>query len=207
MLAGEYILIDTIDRTFNTPMTNFIVPHKEEWKFEFDKLKNFIESLLNRFQVDIQHVGSTAIPELFAKPILDIDIIIINKKNIDDISAKLEKVGYKNKGEQGISGRFTFRQTSDLTPLTGDTKKWQEHHLYVCYSDSLALKNHILFRDALLNDKKLVTEYSKLKTRLVAEKGMTREKYTVQKTEFIISVLTSLGLDKIELSEIKNANL
>ena len=188
-------------------MTNFIVPHKEEWKFEFDKLKYFIEGLLDSFQVDIQHVGSTAIPELFAKPILDVDIIIINKKNIDDISAKLEKVGYKNKGEQGISGRFAFRQTSDLTPLTGDIKKWQEHHLYVCYSDSLALKNHILFRDALLNDKKLVKEYSKLKRRLVEEKGMTREKYTTQKTEFIISVLTSFGLDKIELNEIKNANV
>lgn len=187
-------------------MTTFIKPYNEEWKTEFDSLRKCISGLLNGFQIDIQHVGSTAIPDLYAKPILDIDIILNNKAHLNAISARLERVGYKNKGEQGISGRFAFRQTSELTPATGDFKKWKEHHLYVCFSDSLSLKNHILFRDALLGDKKLVMEYSRLKINLVKEKGMTRENYARQKTEFIISVLTSIGLDENDLNEIEKAN-
>ncbi len=152
----QYLLVsgNTIDKVFNLTMTNFIETYKEEWKIEFESLKKCLCRILDGFQIDIQHVGSTAIPELFAKPILDIDIIIENKTHLDDISAKLEEVGYKSRGEQGVSGRFAFRQTSELTPEFNNSKKWQEHHLYVCFSDSLALKNHLLFRKALLKDKR-----------------------------------------------------
>jgi GrpB-like predicted nucleotidyltransferase (UPF0157 family) len=80
-------------------------------------------------------------------------------------------------------------------------------HLYVCFSNSLALKNHLLFRNALLHDRKLVERYSALKMDLVKEKGMTREEYTKRKTEFIISVLTSLGLEPNDLNEIIKANM
>jgi GrpB-like predicted nucleotidyltransferase (UPF0157 family) len=83
---------------------------------------------------------------------------------------------------------------------------WQSHHLYVCFADSLALKNHLLFRDSFLQDKALAERYSALKLGLVKEKGMTREEYTKRKTEFIISVLTTLGLGATELNEIANAN-
>jgi GrpB-like predicted nucleotidyltransferase (UPF0157 family) len=188
-------------------MTNFIEPYNPNWKAEFDSLKMALLKTLNGFEIDIQHVGSTAIPNLFAKPILDIDIIIDNKTLLGDITTRLERIGYINKGEQGISGRFAFRQTSERTPQTEDFKKWQEHHLYVCFSDSLALKNHLLFRDALLNSKELAQQYSLLKINLTRENKMTREKYTKQKTDFIISVLTKVGLDKNALNEIINANI
>jgi GrpB-like predicted nucleotidyltransferase (UPF0157 family) len=187
-------------------MTNFIEPHKAAWKIAFEDLKGVLFKLLGNCEIDIQHIGSTAIPDLFAKPILDIDLIMHNKALLGVITARLEKIGYTNRGEQGIRGRFAFRQQSEWTPQTKDNRTWQEHHLYVCYPDSLALKNHLLFRDALLGDKKLVEEYNVLKTSLVQEEGMTREKYTKQKTDFIISVLTKLGLDKDELDEIKKAN-
>ena len=188
-------------------MTNFIEPYNVNWKIEFENLKRLLMKSLNGFELDIQHVGSTAIPDLFAKPILDIDIIIDNKTLLDDISTRLEKIGYINKGEQGVSGRFAFRQTSEWTLQKDNYKNWQAHHLYICISNSLALKNHLLFRDALVNDKKLVEEYSRLKNDLVKEKGMTKEQYTRQKTDFIISVLKTLGLDKHDIIEITNANL
>ena len=188
-------------------MTNFIEPYKSEWKIEFENLKSVLSKILDGYEIDIQHVGSTAIPKLFAKPILDIDIIINNKDHLNEITSKLEKFGYKNKGEQGISGRFAFRQISTLTPKTNHNKKWQKHHLYVCFSDSLALKNHLLFRDVLLVDKKLVNEYSLLKIKLMKEKNMTKEKYTRQKTNFIIAVLASSGLDENELNEITKVNV
>lgn len=197
---------NTTDSTHELSIRNFIEPYNPNWKTEFEKLKDFLFIALDGLNIDIQHVGSTAIPGLFSKPILDIDIIIDDKMLLDDISKKLEKIGYMNKGEQGIEGRFAFRQNFKHVKKKHDYKRWQEHHLYVCYSDSLALKNHLLFRDALLRDKKLVEQYSMLKTSLTKVKGMTREKYSEQKTDFIISVLSTLGLDKKELIEITTAN-
>ena len=188
-------------------MTNFIEPYNTDWEIEFEDLKNIFYTELKEFEPDILHVGSTSIPGLCAKPILDIDIIIVNKSLLGVITSRLEKIGYLSKGEQGIMGRFAFRQLSNLAPSTYNNRKWQEHHLYVCFSGSLALKKHILFRDTLLRDSELVNEYSQLKMNLIKEKGMTREKYTKRKTEFIISVLTSIGLDEKELNEIKSANI
>lgn len=187
-------------------MTNFIEPHNEQWKAEFKDLKAILLAVLAEFDLDIQHVGSTAIPGLFAKPILDIDIIVEDKKSLYGISSRLEMLGYIPKGEQGIPGRFAFRQSHGETPEVSTRKLWQEHHLYVCFADSLALKNHLLFRDALLKDEKLVEQYSHLKIRLTKEKGMTRAKYTVQKTNFIVTVLSKLGLGEAELHQITNAN-
>jgi GrpB-like predicted nucleotidyltransferase (UPF0157 family) len=187
-------------------MIHLITAYNPKWKNEFEKLKQVLMTALNDFQIDIQHIGSTAIPGLYAKPILDIDIIIPNKIQLDAIAAKLEQLGYKNKGEQGVPGRFAFRQLSVLTPHSIGDELWPEHHLYVCFSDSLALKNHIVFRDALLQDKKLAQEYAQLKLSLANEKGMTREKYTQQKTDFIVSVLAHKGLNEKALADIKSAN-
>jgi GrpB-like predicted nucleotidyltransferase (UPF0157 family) len=185
---------------------NLIEPHNPSWATKFKEIKNHLLEILLGLDVDIQHVGSTAIPNLPAKPILDIDIIIHDKSLLTDISKRLEDFGYINNGEQGIKGRFAFKQDSENSHKINEIKKWHEHHLYVCFSDCLALKNHLLFRDALLGNSKLVEQYATLKINLTNETGMTREKYTKRKTDFIISVLTKLGLDKYELNDIKNAN-
>jgi GrpB-like predicted nucleotidyltransferase (UPF0157 family) len=186
----------------------FIEPYNPNWKTEFENIKQIIEAELSDLRqfIDIQHVGSTAIKGLFAKPILDIDLIIDNKNLLPDLSLRLKKIGYESKGEQGIGGRFAFRQMSDIVPLTKPNQKWQSHHLYVCYFDSLALKNHILFRDALRKDENLTQKYSELKKSLTEDLKITREEYTRQKTDFIISVLAKAGLSESELKQIIQAN-
>lgn len=188
-------------------MLNLIQPHNPNWKIEFENLKRILTAELHGFKIDIQHIGSTCIPGLHAKPILDIDLIINDKTQLGEIAEKLESVGYISRGEQGIPGRFAFRQSSARTPSTGISINWQEHHLYVCFSDSLALKNHIIFRDVLLQDKILTETYAQLKIKLTNEKGMTRENYMKQKTNFIINVLAINGLTEEELDEIRNANV
>ncbi len=187
-------------------MNNFIQPYNPDWKAEFDRIKQVLHSRLRDFDIDIQHVGSTSVPGLTAKPILDIDIIIKDKLLLAGITAGLEQAGYINRGEQGIPGRFAFRQQSVYTPNSPEQQKWMEHHLYVCYDDSLALRNHLLFRDALLRDKQLSAQYADLKMRLVGRQGKTREEYTRQKTEFIISALQNLGIPPGELREISDSN-
>lgn len=198
-------MFEFIRKLKKNSISNLLEPYNENWEIEFDKLKTTLLAELHDLNVDIQHVGSTAIPNLVAKPILDVDIIIEDKKQIEEITKRLIKIGYLSRGEQGISGRFAFRQTSNKTPQTQVDNIWQEHHLYVCFSDSLALKNHLLFRDSLLKDKNLVEKYAELKNTLIHQKGMTREKYTKLKTEFILSVLFD-KLSESELSQIYEAN-
>lgn len=192
-------------------MKGFIEPYNPDWKTTFETIKQALELRLSDLKplIDIQHVGSTSVPGLFAKPIIDVDIIIDNKNLIGDVSQRLEDLGYKNKGEQGVSGRFAFRQTSGSTgstPFTMPSHMWQPHHLYVCYADSLAVKNHLLFRNTLRKDSELIEKYSALKNFLAHNPEMTREEYTKQKTDFIISVLATAGLDETELKEIALAN-
>jgi GrpB-like predicted nucleotidyltransferase (UPF0157 family) len=188
-------------------LKKFIQPYNPNWQTGFNKIQKVIQSELSDLKIEIQHVGSTSIPGLFAKPVLDIDIIIEDKDLLCEITSKLEKIGYASKGEQGISGRFAFRQTSDFTPLTLSKKMWHSHHLYVCYSDSLALKNHLLFRDTLRSDYDLAERYSQLKKTLTRSSNTSREQYTKGKTDFILSVLATLGLNKTELKEINDSNV
>jgi len=189
-------------------MSKFIQPYNPNWKIEFERIRAVIENELGdlRVHTNIQHVGSTSVPGLFAKPILDIDIIIEDKNLLNKISNLLTKIGYKSIGEQGINGRFAFIQNSEITPITAGKNKWQSHHLYVCYADSLALKNHILFRDLLRKDKNLSEKYSEFKKSLTDNLKITREEYTTGKTDFIISVLARAGFDEKEIEEITKAN-
>lgn len=189
-------------------MTSFLEPYNPVWQTEFEELKLFLAAQLEGLQTNIEHVGSTAIPGLIAKPILDIDIVITDQKLLGDVSARLEELGYGNKGEQGITGRFTFRQTSELTPCTTTTSRtWQTHHLYLCFSDSLALKNHLLFRDALKGNRHIAEQYGQLKKTLFTGPGITREEYAKHKTEFILKILAGVGLETKELDQIRRANV
>lgn len=189
-------------------MKDLVETYNPDWKRWFDDIRNILTSALNEYssQIRIEHIGSTSISGMIAKPILDIDIIIDDKSLVDRISIHLQNLGYIDRGEQGIPGRFAFRQSTEYVPKSPQKTRWINHHLYVCYRDSLALKNHLLFRDALINNNDLVLRYSQMKLNLVNERGMTREKYTIRKTEFILDVLAKLGLSSSEIKEINNAN-
>ncbi len=189
-------------------MRDLLQPHDPNWTSTFATIRQVLQDALANTGItcDIQHVGSTAIPGLVAKPVLDIDIIIEDRELLPPVAAVLETLGYISKGDQGIPGRWTFRQSSFYTPFSTHGKPWMNHHLYVCTAGSLALKNHLLFRDALLASTELVEAYSTLKQSLVSDPSMSREKYTRLKTDFILSVLASKGMDAAALQEIRDAN-
>lgn len=180
--------------------------YNPQWKTNFEQLQQILLQLLDGLPVTIEHVGSTSIPGMYAKPILDIDIILHQKEFLTTVSTRLEQAGYRSKGEQGIAERFAFAQTDKFTPATGFNEPWQEHHLYVCFSGSLALKNHLFFRNTLLQQPERASQYAQLKKQLATEPGMTRQRYNHRKTEFILSVLALNGFTKEELLEIKKAN-
>lgn len=187
-------------------MQQLIEPYNPGWKTEFENLKQVFTSVLKAFETSIQHVGSTSIPGMPAKPILDIDIIIQHKDIVPPITAQLESIGYFNKGEQGVAGRFAFRQTNAFVPFSTPSRKWQAHHLYVCLPDSIALQNHLVFRDALCNDSQLANRYAALKKSILETAAVSREEYTKRKTAFVLEVLSAAGMDADQLRQVRQAN-
>ncbi len=183
-----------------------IGPHQPIWLHHFYQLKTVIQDILSAYPIQIHHIGSTSIPGIWAKPILDIDIVIDDKSLLAPITAQLEKAGYEYKGDQGVPGRFAFKQVSTQTPFTEEKAIWQTHHLYVCFADALALKNHLVFKESLLKNQMLADQYNQLKRSLVADPSMTREEYSKRKTKFILSVLALSGFTEQELKEIEAAN-
>lgn len=187
-------------------MKGLIEPYNPGWKTAFDQLKAVLLTALHIPDLAIEHVGSTAIPGLCAKPVLDIDIVLPDGDLLSTISQRLESLGYINRGDQGIPGRYAFRQSSLRTPLFPGADVWQEHHLYVCIDGSLSLKNHLVFRNALLQDAGLVKEYTDLKWQLIHQPGITRAIYGQGKTFFVLKVLARYGFTPEELEEIRRAN-
>jgi GrpB-like predicted nucleotidyltransferase (UPF0157 family) len=181
-------------------MTILLEPYHPRWATQFAQMRQALATALAGLPFDIQHVGSTAVPGLWAKPILDIDLIIADEALLPPVGQRLETLGYQSVGDQGIPGRFAFK------PVAATGLAWPRHHLYVCYADSLAVQNHLRFRDALRQKPELVHRYTELKKAIAASPATSREAYTQQKTAFILEVLAATGLGQAALEEIRRAN-
>ena len=160
-----------------------------EWANIFQQLKDVIEQELKGINIDIEHVGSTSIPNLAAKPIIDMDVIIDSRERIPEIRKKLRKLGYIHNGDQGIPGREAFKRESEEVPYTAPRKKWLCHHLYVVDKNSKELKRHLYFRDYLISHPAAKEEYEKLKRTLSQEYRNQRDNYTDGKSKFIEGIL------------------
>lgn len=183
----------------------YLETYQNNWVTVFESLRSYYLILLEKYEIEIHHVGSTSIPGLLSKPILDIDIVIHDKAQLRSVSDLLVAAGYLSKGDQGIEGRYAFKQTSPQVPITAEGRHWMQHHLYLCFHDSLALKNHLIFKQALLNESSLRQKYAALKESLVANHQMTRVDYTIKKTDFIIEVLGN-WMEEDELVIIRREN-
>ncbi|MDH6269896.1 GrpB-like predicted nucleotidyltransferase (UPF0157 family) [Rhizobium sp. SG_E_25_P2] len=159
-----------------------IVPYDPAWPVIFDALRRRIEAALGPIATAVEHVGSTSVPGLAAKPIIDIDAVIADDTALPAAIARLSAIGYADQGEKGVAGRRAFAPPPGLA----------RHHLYVCASDSAELRRHLLFRDRLRANPDLAAAYGALKQRLAAEYGRDREGYTEAKTGFIENALAGV---------------
>ena len=132
-----------------------VVPYDTTWKAAFEKIKKEIEDAVGEVIIGIEHVGSTSVEGLFAKPCIDIDVIIKDYSVFDVVVERLQAIGYIHEGNLGIKDREAFKY-SDKTHL-------QQHHLYVCPQDSEELHRHITFRDFLRQNPEAVKKYSNAK--------------------------------------------
>jgi GrpB-like predicted nucleotidyltransferase (UPF0157 family) len=163
------------------PNTLVVVPYDSNWKAEFEYISNYLMKQIGDLVLEIKHVGSTSVPGLYAKPIIDIVVLMESYDVFPAIVDRLEKVGFIHNGDQGIKEREVFKR---LIP-----DDFMDYHLYVCPKDSEENRRQNIFRNVLLHNKDVADEYGKLKMRLVEEVNGDRVLYTESKTDFILAVI------------------
>ncbi|MEY8351319.1 GrpB family protein [Bacillus cereus] len=165
-----------------------IEDYNPEWSTIFKDLKCVIEAELGDLLLSIEHVGSTSVNNLSAKPIIDLDLIINNHDMLPQVIQRLKKLGYYHEGDLGIEGREAFERKDHFTPWHGEKRVWIDHHLYVCCKDNKELARHLAFRNYLRSHPEAVREYGQLKKKL-AEIVKDRVSYTEGKSDFVNKVL------------------
>ena len=132
-----------------------VLPYDEAWESAFESIRSEIEVALGDLMLRPEHVGSTSVEGMSAKPCIDIDVVIRDYSVFDDVVKRLNAIGYIHEGDLGIKGREAFKYADKPHLMT--------HHLYVCPSDSEELHRHITFRDFLRGNPKAVKRYSQVK--------------------------------------------
>lgn len=174
----------------------FVVDYDPSWPDVFEVLRRPLWAALKDVAVSVEHVGSTAVPGLAAKPIIDIDVVLRSSDCLPEVIGRLAALGYEHQGNLGIEGREAFRSAQGLPA----------HHLYACPKDSVALANHLALRDFLRRDAAAVAEYGRIKKGLAARFPDDVDSYVAGKTDFILTVLRDAGFAEAALQRIKDAN-
>lgn len=163
-----------------------VVPYDNGWESAFEKIKREIESAIGELAVGIEHVGSTAVAGMSAKPCIDLDVIIRDCTVFAAVVERLAAIGYIHEGDLGIAGREAFRYS--------DKPHLQNHHLYVCPQDSEELHRHITFRDYLRSHPAAVKKYSLVKEEAARQFPDDIEGYIAYKSPCIEKLYGLCGL-------------
>lgn len=157
-----------------------LVFHDPSWKETYKTEKEIILSVINKNVVSIEHVGSTSVPNINSKPIIDIVIGLESLIECESYIAMLVDIGYVFKGHMGKSNRYYFYK------LVNEIEMFHLHVVEYCDQNWY---NLVLFRDILLNNKQIRIKYNELKANLEKKHYKDRKTYTSLKSDFIIEVL------------------
>jgi GrpB-like predicted nucleotidyltransferase (UPF0157 family) len=176
--------------------TIIVVDYDPAWPEVFQQLLSKVWPLVSDFALSVEHVGSTAVPGLAAKPIIDLSIVVSSEAEVQLAIERLATIGYVHRGNLGVEGREAFQSPAE-SPA---------HHLYVCPHGSPGLQNHLAVRDYLRLHRETAQAYGELKKRLAREFPHDIESYIDGKTDFLLDVLQRAGLPPDRLKAIEIAN-
>ncbi len=162
-----------------------VLPYDEKWKQAFLDIKSELDEALGDLPISIEHVGSTSVLGLAAKPIIDIDVVV-RRTDLDASIKALATIGYEHEGNGGIEDREMFKYSGK--------EHLMEHHLYVCPEDSRELKRHVLFRDYLRAHPDAVQAYSQIKKEAAELYPNDIDSYINHKGTVIEKIYKELGL-------------
>lgn len=157
-----------------------LVKHESNWKEIFEAEKDILNLLIEDYVIDIQHVGSTSIPGIEAKPIIDILIRVKSLDYIPNIVEMLESNGFIYCPQSGTDERILFVKGGE---------DFRTHHIHVVERKGKEWNSNILFRDYLIENIEVAREYSILKKKLAEKYPNDRNAYTEGKNDFIQDVI------------------
>ena len=163
-----------------------VLPYDTGWKDAFIAIKQELEAALGDCTLAIEHVGSTSVEGLSAKPCIDIDVVIEDYAVFDTVVRRLADIGYIHEGDLGIPQREAFDYT--------DKPHLQTHHLYVCPKHSAELHRHITFRDYLRANPAAATQYGAVKEEAARRFPDDIDGYIAHKTPCIEALYAMCGL-------------
>ena len=166
------------------------------WPQVYENLHSRIWDAVGSFAIGIEHVGSTSVPGLAAKPVIDMGIVVPAEIEMAMAINRLAALGYVHRGDLGIAGREAFHSPEDLPP----------HHLYLYIQGNSALANHLAIRDHLRRDPAAAAAYGKLKKDLARRFPGDIDSYVAGKTDFLLAILRAAGFSPQELEAIEAAN-
>lgn len=161
-------------------------PYNEDWPRQFAALHQRLWPAVSHLATSIEHVGSTSVPGLPAKPVIDLDIVIPTRDCLPAITSALAALGYQHRGDQGIPDRDAYRL---IEPV-------RTQHLYVCPAGSLPLHNHLTLRDHLRANPTDRNAYAQLKFDLAQKFPNDIDSYIAGKTDFILNILAQYPFPK-----------
>lgn len=173
-----------------------VVDYSPRWPLQFESVAIVLRQAVSGVPgAEVEHVGSTAVPGLPAKPILDIDVIVDASQVWLAVKA-LEAVGYRHRGDLGLEGREAFFAPDD-TP---------HRNVYVCRRGGLQVRNHLAVRDMLRARPGLAIEYGRVKRRLAERAELTIDDYIAAKSEVLQRILEAAGMSDTDRAVIDEAN-
>lgn len=173
-----------------------VAAYDPEWPRTFERIRAYVWPAVQHAALSLEHVGSTSVPGLRAKPVIDACIVVASRRDIPHVVKALTKIGYVHRGDLGVPEREAFKHPASLP----------KHHLYATRRGSLSLKNHLGLRDYLRAQPEAATQYGDLKEALAKRFPDDIDSYIAGKTEFIIGILRRTGLTDEELAAISGIN-
>lgn len=163
-----------------------VLPYDRAWKTAFEEIRRELDAAIGDLILAIEHVGSTSVEGLSAKPCIDIDVIIRDYTVFEAVVQRLAAIGYTHEGDLGIPEREAFKYT--------DKPHLQKHHLYVCPQDSAELHRHITFRDYLRTHPEAVRKYGAVKETAARLFPEDIDQYIAYKAPCIAELYRECGL-------------
>lgn len=154
-----------------------VVPHDPRWRDAFEREAKHIAAAMGENVVAVHHIGSTSIPNIYAKPIVDLLVEVSDIAEVDEQSSAMESFGYEVMGEYGIPGRRYFRKDNEEGIRT--------HHVHTFRAGSAEAERHLAFRDYMIAHPAEAQAYSELKRRLAEAHPWSIDDYMDGKDGFI----------------------
>ncbi len=152
-----------------------VIDHQDEWQTLFSKEVRLLSDIFGKELTAVHHIGSTSVPGMYAKPVIDMIPVVKNIDHTDAYNLTLTEAGYEPRGENGLPGRRFFMKGGDD----------RTHHLHIYEQGNPEIDRHLAFRDYLRSHPKAAETYSSLKKELAARFPYDMESYIDGKAAYV----------------------